>query len=181
MDEPSEPGGPGDREAERAAARARIDHQQTWVELQIRQAMDRGEFDDLPGAGKPIEGLGTEHDPDWWVKRLVEREHLVVLPPAIQLRKDDAALDERLDQLWAEADVRREVEAFNGRVLRARLAPGDWPPLVTQPRDVEETVAAWRERRTRRTPAPEEPAAPRRRNRWRLARDRSYRPRRTDR
>ncbi|GAB4011252.1 DnaJ family domain-containing protein [Nocardioides ultimimeridianus] len=156
---------PLDPQAERKAARARIDQQHTWVELQVRRAIERGEFDDLPGAGKPIEGLGEEHDPDWWVKRLIERERIVVLPPAIQLRKDDAALDERLDRLWSEAEVRREVESFNARVVRARLAPGDWPPLVTQPRDVDATVAAWQERRSRRTsPAPE---APRRKRRWR--------------
>ncbi|HWU20315.1 MAG TPA: DUF1992 domain-containing protein [Nocardioides sp.] len=158
------PGSDVERAAERKAARARIDQQHTWVELQIRQAIDRGEFDDLPGAGKPIEGLGTEHDPDWWVKRLIERERVVVLPPAIQLRKDDAALDERLDRLWSEAEVRREVESFNARVVRARLAPGDWPPLVTQPRDVEETVAAWRERRT---PPPAATSLPARRERGR--------------
>ncbi|HWU23851.1 MAG TPA: DUF1992 domain-containing protein [Nocardioides sp.] len=162
--------GEAEREAERKAARARIDQQHTWVELQIRQAIDRGEFDDLPGAGKPIEGLGAEHDPDWWVKRLIEREKVVVLPPAVQLRKDDAALDERLDRLWSEAEVRREVESFNARVVRARLAPGDWPPLVTQPRDVEETVAAWQERRSRRTPPaaePERSRTPQHRRTWR--------------
>ena len=69
------------------AAAARIQQQQTWVDLQIRRAIDRGEFDDLPGAGKPIEGLGAEHDPDWWLKSLVEREGIVVLPPAIQLAR----------------------------------------------------------------------------------------------
>lgn len=165
-----------ERKAERKAAAARIRYQETWVDLQIRQAIERGEFDDLPGAGKPIEGLGAEHDPEWWVKRLVERERVVVLPPALQLRKEDAALEDRLDELWSEEDVRREVEAFNARVLRARLAPGDWPPLVTQPRDVEETVAAWRERRSRRTTTssatdpmpPHRPRTPRKaRRRWR--------------
>ena len=62
--------------------------------------MARGDFDNLPGAGKPIRGLGTEHDPDWWVKQLIEREKITgVLPPALQLRKDDAELDARLDTL----------------------------------------------------------------------------------
>ena len=28
---------------------------QTWVERQIREAMERGEFDNLPGKGKPID------------------------------------------------------------------------------------------------------------------------------
>jgi len=156
-----------DERAERAAARARIQHQETWVELQVRRAIERGAFDNLPGAGKPIEGLGEELEPDWWVKRLIERERIVVLPPAIQLRKDDAELDDRLDRQWSEADVRREVESFNARVLRARLAPGDWPPLVTQLRDVDAAVEAWRERRTRRTPAAPEAPRPRRKRRWR--------------
>ena len=72
VDEQPEP--TADPRAEKAAARARIEQQQTWVDLQVRQAMERGEFDDLPGAGKSIPDLGATHDPDWWVKRLVERE-----------------------------------------------------------------------------------------------------------
>ena len=99
--------------------------------------MARGAFDDLPGAGKPIEDLGTEHDPDWWLKRMVKREHVSVLPPSLQLRKEDAELDGRLDKLAVESEVRREVEEFNARVLRARYTPVDGPPLITQPRDVD--------------------------------------------
>ena len=58
-----------DRRTGSSASAARIAQQHTWVDLQVRQAMERGEFDDLPGAGKPIEGLGAEHDPDWWLKK----------------------------------------------------------------------------------------------------------------
>ena len=97
--------------------------QQTWVDLQVRQAMERGDFDNLPGAGKPIEELGAEHDPDWWLKKLVEREQIAVLPPSLQLRKEDAELDDRLDRLDVEAEVRREVEDFNERVIAARYRP----------------------------------------------------------
>jgi hypothetical protein len=142
---------PQSRAAEKAAAAKRIAQQQTWVDLQIQKAMARGDFDDLPGAGKPIADLGTEHDPDWWLKRMIKREQVSgVLPPALQLRKEDAELDARLDRHTAESEVRREVEEFNARVLKARYTPVDGPPLVTQPRDVEETVTAWRERRRRR-------------------------------
>ncbi|WP_084255008.1 J-domain-containing protein [Nocardioides sp. J54] len=148
-----------ERKAERKAARARIEQQHTWVDLQVRQAMERGEFDDLPGAGKPIEGLGATHDPDWWVKKLVEREHITVLPPALQLRKDDAELDAHLDTLGSEREVRRDVEDFNARVIRARYTPVDGPPLVTMPRDVEETVARWRERQSARLAEAAERAA----------------------
>jgi hypothetical protein len=150
----------------RSAAAARIQQQQNWVDLQIRQAMERGAFDNLPGAGKPIEGLGAEHDPDWWLKKLVEREKITVLPPALALRKEDAELEDRLDRYNTESEVRRDVEDFNARIIRARYTPVDGPPLITMPRDVDETVEAWRERRAaRRTaartaksdPAPEPP------------------------
>jgi Domain of unknown function (DUF1992) len=134
----------------RAAARARIAQQQTWVDLQVRQAMERGDFDDLPGAGKPIADLGETHDPNWWLKKLVEREHIAVLPPSLALRKEDAELDDTLDKLNVEAEVRRHVTDFNERVVAARYRLPEGPPLVTMPRDVDESVAAWRDRRTAR-------------------------------
>jgi hypothetical protein len=140
----------------RSAAAARIAHQSTWVEQQIRVAMERGEFDDLPGQGKPIEDLGVEHDPDWWVKKLVERENIAILPPALALRKEDAELDDRLDRINVESEVRREVEDFNARVRKAIYTPPvgpSGPPVITRQRDVDAEVAAWRERRTARIEA----------------------------
>ena len=115
--------------ARRAAAAARVKHQGRWVDMQIDAAIRRGDFDDLPGLGKPIEGLGTEHDPDWWLKKLIEREQVTgVLPPALQLRKEDAELDARLDGLHREDDVRRVLEDFNGQVRKALYQPLGGPP-----------------------------------------------------
>ncbi|WGL52294.1 DUF1992 domain-containing protein [Nocardioides sp. BP30] len=147
-----------------AARRQREIH--TWVDQQIQQAIARGEFDDLPGAGRPVEGLGEEHDPDWWLKKLVERERLVVLPPSIQLRKDDAELDDLLDRQVHEQAARELVEEFNARVLQARYQIPSGPPLITQPRDVEETISAWRARRTARAAASPPAPEPSPRRRW---------------
>ena len=142
-----------DRAASRAAARARIQQQQTWVDLQVRQAMERGEFDDLPGQGKPIEDLGVEHDPDWWVKKLVERENIALLPPALALRKEDAELEARLDAITVEREVRRELADYNTGGVETRRQRQGGPPVVTPTRDVDAEVAAWRERRTARIEA----------------------------
>ena len=158
----------------RAAARARIEQQQTWVDVQIRQAMERGEFENLPGYGKPIEGLGEHHDPDWWLKRLVERENITVLPPSVALRKEDAELDDALDRLHTESEVRAHVEEFNARVIRARYSLSPGPPLITMPRDVDATVVAWQDRReARRTTRPAPAAPPPRRHWWNRWRTRS--------
>jgi hypothetical protein len=164
-----DPSDPSDRSRDAAAARMKQQH--TWVDLQIRQAIDRGDFEDLPGAGKPIEGLGAQHDPDWWLKKLVERERIAVLPPSLALRKEDAELDAELDRYAVESEVRRHVEDFNERVIRARYSLAEGPPLITMPRDVDATVAAWRERLEARRAAAREaarnsPARERRRRRW---------------
>jgi hypothetical protein len=154
----------------RSAAAARIRDQHQWVDQQVRQAMARGDFDELPGAGKPITDLGAGHDPDWWVKKLIEREKITgVLPPALQLRKDDAELDGHLDRYATEAEVRRELEDFNARVVAARRQLEGGPPVITPTRDVDDEVGRWRERRTARhtgRQAPTAPEPPRRRRRW---------------
>ena len=141
------------------------------VENSIQQAIRRGEFDDLPGAGKPIPGLGATHDPDWWIRRKIETEKLTGLgPPALRLRVEDAELDDRLDELSREAEVREALEDFNRRVIDARRQLQGGPPVVTPTRDVDAEVAAWHERRRARVAAQAqadaEDAAARRRHPW---------------
>jgi hypothetical protein len=134
----------------RSAAAERVRNQTRWVDLQVQRAMERGEFDDLPGAGKPLQ-LPDTHDPDWWVKKLIEREEITgIAPPAISLRREDAELDDVLDREVTEDAVRRVVEDFNRRVVEARRQLTGGPPVVTPTRDPDAEVAAWRERRDAR-------------------------------
>jgi len=121
------------------------------VETSIQQAMRRGDFDNLPGAGKPLPGLTGTHDPDWWIRRKIEREQLTGLgPPALLLRTEDAELDAKLDRLASESTVREHLESFNRRVIEARRQLQGGPPVITRTRDVEEEVARWRQRRDER-------------------------------
>ena len=130
----------------RSAPAARVREQARWVDLQVQRAIERGEFDALPGAGKPLPPMTD--DPDWWVKKLIEREKITgVLPEALQLRKDDAALDAELDRQTSERVVRELLETFNRRVVNARRQLQGGPPVITPTRDVDAEVAAWRSRR----------------------------------
>jgi hypothetical protein len=64
---------------------------ETWIEKQIREAEDRGAFENLSGAGKPIPGLGGPKDDQWWVKNYIRREQIDIdplLPTPVQLRKE---------------------------------------------------------------------------------------------
>ena len=126
------------------------DHRAAWVEIQLQQAIRRGEFDNLPGAGKPIPGIDAPYDPDWWLKRLIERERITVLPPALALRKEDAELDATLDRESRPAEVRRILEDFNARIVDARRQLQGGPPVITPLRNVEEQLEAWKQRRAER-------------------------------
>ena len=133
------------------------------VEYLIRDAMAQGKFDNLKYAGKPIPGLGESYDPDWWVKGLIQREHLTgVGPKAILLRTEDAELDARLDTQYSEKQVRDLVEDFNARVIDARRQLQGGPPVITKTRDPGVEVQRWRERRAAAaaTSAAEGPSQP---------------------
>ena len=148
--EPVEPEPETTEDEDDDAARQRLEQQTLWVDLQVRRAMARGDFDNLPGAGKPLK-LPAQHDPDWWVKRLIEREKLSgIAPPAIGLRREDAELDDTLDREATEAGVRRIVDDFNRRVIEARRQLLGGPPVITKTRDPEVEVHRWRARRTTR-------------------------------
>jgi hypothetical protein len=119
---------------------------QTWVERQIREAMERGEFDNLPGAGKPIPDLDKPHDELWWVKDKLRREHLSYLPATLALRKQaEDALAAAL-RARSEGQVRQILAEINRKILDGNRKAASGPPLNLMPFDAERVVADWRRR-----------------------------------
>jgi hypothetical protein len=119
----------------------------TWVERQIREATERGEFDNLPGAGRPIPDLDEPHDELWWVKGKLRRERLAYLPPTIALRKEaEEALEAALEAA-TEAEVRQIVAAINTKIADGNRKAASGPPLNLTTFDPERVVRRWRERR----------------------------------
>lgn len=167
-------GGTAQEDSELAAAeeetrqkRQKIDDA-ARAEYLIRDAMAQGKFDNLKYAGKPIPGLGEGYDPDWWVKGLIQREHITGLgPKAILLRAEDAGLDARLDAQYSEKQVRDTVEDFNARVIDARRQLQGGPPVTTKTRDADVEVQRWHERREAVAAASAAPEPEARRPWWR--------------
>ena len=119
----------------------------TWVERQIREATERGEFDNLPGAGKPIADLDKPHDELWWVRQKLRREHLSWLPPTIALRKEAEEALLAASRAGSEDQLRRIVADINRKILEGNRKAASGPPLNLMPFDVERVVRNWRERR----------------------------------
>ena len=116
---------------------------ESWIDRQIREAIERGEFDNLPGAGKPLPGLDRRDD-DWWIKAKLERENVRgLLPPSLALRREVQDIDDTVADLAAEVDVRAVAEHLNTRVLDARRRGVDGPRVFIRTVDVDEVVATW--------------------------------------
>ncbi|MFF8590331.1 DUF1992 domain-containing protein [Streptomyces sp. NPDC015220] len=125
---------------------------ESWVEKEIRDAQGRGDFDRLPGVGKPLPD-DTTYDELWWVKRKMAREGLSVLPPTLALRKE---AEDALSAAYAapsEGAVRKIIAEINTKILDMMLKPPPGPPLGLKRYDVEEVVHEWHQRRERRAAA----------------------------
>ena len=127
------------------------DWYETRIDRQIREAQERGEFDNLPGAGKPLKSTSDLYHDDWWIRDLAERENLsAALPPSLRLRREVQDLLETLARQSSEKSVREYIEKLNERIMEARRAPAEGPPVTVAKVEVEPAVAAWRQARGKR-------------------------------
>ncbi|WP_439680228.1 DUF1992 domain-containing protein [Embleya sp. MST-111070] len=128
----------------------------SWVDRQIDAAAARGEFDDLPGAGKPLAAIDAPYDELWWVRRKMQTEGISVLPPTLALRKEAEDTMAEIERARSEREVRRMVTEINAKIVAALRMPPPGPVLGLRPFDEEEAVARWRAAR----PEPAAPANP---------------------
>ncbi|ASU83840.1 DUF1992 domain-containing protein [Nocardiopsis gilva YIM 90087] len=119
---------------------------ESWVDRQIREATERGDFDDLPGAGKPIPDLDKPYDENWWVKKKLREENVSLLPPTLALRKEAEDALAAAREATTEVRARRIVEDINEKIRDALGRPLPGPPLNLMPYDVDRVIDEWRER-----------------------------------
>jgi len=118
---------------------------ESWIDRQIREAMERGAFDNLPGAGKP---LHLDDDPDWWIHAKIRDEDLEsLLPTALGLRREVERLQQTLADVPYEDRVRAIVDDLNQRIRESYARPQQGVVVVVALVDAEAAVAQWRERR----------------------------------
>lgn len=127
---------------------------ESWVERQIREAQEAGEFDHLPGLGQPIPELDEPDDEMWWIKNLLKRERLSILPPALEILRVVEQGLHAIERLAREDDVRRAVAELNEKIDKANFAI-TWGPASSIGRlDVNDVLAEWRHKRTRASDKP---------------------------
>ncbi|MFF1507878.1 DUF1992 domain-containing protein [Streptomyces sp. NPDC058326] len=120
---------------------------ESFVDKQIREAAERGEFRSLAGFGKPLPDDSAPYDELWWIKGKMHREGASVLPPSLALRKEAEDAEAAAAAAVSESQVRRILGEINTKIAEALLRPPAGPPLHLRPFDVEAAVEAWRRRK----------------------------------
>ncbi len=131
----------------------------SWIDQQIEEAAERGAFDDLPGAGKPIPNRGDEDAAQAWIREYVRKEGISsaeLLPTPLKLRKESAQLSEKVQTLPSDTAVREVVAELNERIMEWRRLPLG-PPIFVPLVDEEAMVSRWREGQVSPVPADEPP------------------------
>jgi hypothetical protein len=144
----------------------------SWIDQQINEAAERGAFDNLPGAGKPLPKRGAADDGQAWLRDYLRREGVSadeLLPTPLRLRKEVERLTGTVPDLRSEQEVREVVKGLNQRILQWRRIP-EGPPVYLPLVDEETMVARWRDARPRPS-GPAQAAPPARevkssRSRW---------------
>jgi len=121
---------------------------ETWIDAQIRVAREQGAFDNLPGAGKPLPNLDQDYDPLWWVKQLLQREQVSILPPSLALARKVEKELAAIEKLDGEATVRQRVAALNAEIAKVNATVMEGPPTRLSTLDVNKVVAHWRRARS---------------------------------
>ena len=129
----------------------------SWIDQQINEAAERGAFDNLPGAGKPLPRGETGGDA--WLRNYLAREGVAaeeLLPTPLKLRKERERLAESVSRLRTEQEVRDVVRDLNRRIMEWRRIPTGPSIFLALVRE-ESMVSRWQQGQTA---APATPATP---------------------
>jgi hypothetical protein len=135
----------------------------SWIDKQIAEATERGAFDNLPGAGKPIPHHGDEDAAAAWLREYLRKEGVsaeALLPPPLRLRKAIDRLAHAVPAMASEQDVRDAVAELNHGIQAWRRIPVG-PPIFVPLVDEEAMVSRWRTAQPRpASPSPVPPDQP---------------------
>lgn len=116
------------------------------IDAMLERAAGQGEFDDLPGKGRPIPNLDP-NDRTWWLRAKLEREGVSVAPEPLRIRRE---IERTIEALWAldtEERVRGKIAEINLRIRALNQLTAVGPTLGMVPFDVDELLQRWRQRR----------------------------------
>ena len=114
----------------------------SWIDRQIEESRQRGDFDNLPGKGKAFPKSDQPYEDDWWIKSKMKDENFNLTPQTIKVRKK---VEEWLSKYYKLSNielVKFQAEQLNRDIIEANK--GDLGPLLPQELlDIDQICKDW--------------------------------------
>lgn len=91
------------------------------IEEKIKRAVDQGDFDNLPGKGKPLPKDEFAHVPDDLRNSYRVLKNAGMLPEEMQVKKEVVELEELLEHINEEEERERTEKKLNEKRLRFQM------------------------------------------------------------
>ena len=117
---------------------------ESFIERRMREAMEAGAFDNLPGLGRPIPDIDEPWNENSWLRKKLKCEQVVLLPPILEARLRSEKFLEQLPTLPTESEVRKQAEAVNQFIREAHYSHIAGPAEGVRALDVEVVVSEWK-------------------------------------
>ncbi|MBW2142789.1 MAG: DUF1992 domain-containing protein [Deltaproteobacteria bacterium] len=94
---------------------------QKIIEQKIREAQMKGEFDNLPGTGKPVEIEDDRHVPEDLRMAYKILKNANCVPPELELKKEIRRMEDMLENLSDEKEKYRQIKKINFRIMQLNM------------------------------------------------------------
>ena len=104
---------------------------QKLIEKKIKEAKERGEFDNLPGQGKPLNLDDDSSVPEDLRLAYKILKNADCLPPEIELRKEIRQMEDMLENIPDERERYRQIKRINLKIMQLNMM-GRKSPLLEE-------------------------------------------------
>ena len=101
------------------------------AEQRIREALERGEFDDLPGRGEPLNFEDDSRVPEDLRLAYKLLKNADCLPPELALKKEIRQMEDMLESIPDEKEKYRQIKQINYKIMKLNMM-GHKSPLLEE-------------------------------------------------
>lgn len=101
------------------------------VEKKIKDAQRRGDFDNLPGQGEPLNMDDDRHVPEDLRIAYKILKNADCLPPELELKKEIKQMEDMLEHIPDEKERYRQMKRINHKIMKLNMM-GHKSPLLEE-------------------------------------------------
>ena len=94
---------------------------QKIIEQRIKEAQERGEFDDLPGRGEPLKIEDDSHIPEDLRLAYKVLRNADCLPPELELKKEIRQMEDMLEHIPDEREKYLQIKRINYKIMQLNM------------------------------------------------------------